>query len=237
MRSTRTTASVTTTSPARAALGPAVLTELRLNAGRLAGTLIACALALLLALLFTDEFSGLLVLWAVLGWYRYGRADTIEREELRASLGLSRADRVRGRVVLIGIEHAAVLLTVAVGATFSVLVGRETAGGGAPFSVTGAPTESQIPIIVAGALFSACGLVLAGILVGGECTMRRPGRSIAVLSILVYFLAGLTLTGPMALLGLILGFGFGENITATVVGGGVYLVLLGALLLVLRARV
>lgn len=210
-------------------------TELRLNAGRVALTLLLCALALLCAVLATDQYAGLLTLWAALGWYRYGRADTIEREELRASLGLSRADRVRGRLALIGVEHAAVVVTVAVGAVISVLLGRETAGGAAPFSFTGDPGAPQLPIILVGALLSLAALVATGIVVGGECTMRRPGRSMAVLSILIYFLAGVVLAIPIALVEIVLRFDLWSGPGGMVIVGVVLAVLLAVLLLRLRS--
>ena len=57
-------------------LGLALRTELRLNAGRFATTLVACAAVLFWAVLESDQLSGILTLWAVLAWYRYGRADT-----------------------------------------------------------------------------------------------------------------------------------------------------------------
>lgn len=217
-------------------LRTAVIAELRLNAGRVATTLIACAVALLLALALTDQYAGLLTIWAALAWYRYGRADTIERDQLRASLGLSRADTVRARLVLIVGEHAAVIATVAAGALISVLLGRETAGGAAPFSVAGDPSDPQISIVLVGALFSAVTLLLTGILVGGECTVRRPGRSMAVLSVVVYFLAGLLLTIPVMLTGISLGLEFGSGELATVIFGALLAVAGVALAVVLRAR-
>lgn len=217
-------------------LGPAVIVELRLNAGRVATTLIACAVALLLALFLTDQYAGLLTIWAVLAWYRYGRADTIERGQLRASLGLSRAEKVRARLVLIGAEHAAVIATVAAGAVISVLLGRDTAGGAAPFFVSGAPSDPQLPILLVGALFSAVTLLLTSILVGGECTVRRPGRSMAVLSVLIYFLAGMLLTIPLMLTGISLGLELGSGQLATVMFGSLLAVVGVALVIALRAR-
>lgn len=178
--------------------------ELRLNASRVATTAILCAAALVWAALVSDQYMGLLTLWSVLAWYRYGRADTIERDELRASLGLSRADRVRGRVGLILAEQTAVVLTVAAGAVLSVLLGRETAGAAAPFSFSGDPSGPQLWIMAAGTLFSALALLLTGIVVGGECVVRRPGRSVAVLSILAYVLIGILLSMPLLLISIIL---------------------------------
>lgn len=217
--------------------GLALRTELRLNAGQLALTLIFCAAALLWAALATDQYAGLVTLWAALGWYRYGRADTIEREELRASLGLSRADRVRGRLALIGVEHAAMVMTVTAGAVISVLLGRETSGGATPFSFSGDPSDPQLPIVVVGALFSLAALVATGIVVGGDCTMRRPGRSMAVLSILTYFLAGVLLAIPMALVGIALRFDLWSGTGGIAIVGMVLAALLAGLLLRLRLSV
>ena len=212
------------------AVGRALRTELRLNGGRVAGTLVACAVALLWALLAEDQLAGLLVLWAALGWYRYGRTDTVEREELRASLGLSRADRVRGRLLVIGVEHAAVILTVAGGALISVLLGRETGGGAAPFSFTGDPSDPQIPIMLTGALFSMVVLVISGALVGGECTVRRPGRSMAWLSILTYVLVGVLLSIPAMLTNVLAGVEPGSSLGTAVQVGSLVIGLAIALL-------
>ncbi|GAA4529870.1 hypothetical protein GCM10023160_29820 [Brachybacterium paraconglomeratum] len=209
--------------------------ELQLNTGRLATTLLLCAAALLWALLSTDQYAGLLTLWAALGWYRYGRADTAPREDLRASLGLSRADRVRGRLALIGLEHAAVIVTVAAGAVISVLLGRETAGGAAPFSFLSDPSAPQLLTVLVGALFSLTALVATGIVVGGECTIRRPGRSMAVLSILVYFLAGVLLGIPMALAEIALRFDLWAGPGGIAIIGAVLAAVLAVLLLRLRA--
>ena len=218
-------------------VGPAIHTELWLNAGRLTTTLLLCAAALLWAAVASDQYSGLLTLWAALGWYRYGRADTAPREELRASLGLSRADRVRGRLALIGVEHAAVVVTVAAGAVISVLLGRETVGGAAPFSFTGDPSVPQLLIILVGSLFSLTALVATGIVVGGECTLRRPGRSIALLSILIYFIAGVLLAIPMALVDIALRFDLWSSPGGMATVGVLVVSALAALLLRLRLSV
>ena len=217
-------------------LGLAVRTELRLNAGRAATTLLACAAVLTWAAISTDQFAGVLTLWAALAWYRYGRADTIEREELRASLGLSRADRVRGRVVLVLAEQAAVVATVAAGAVLSVRLGRETAGGAAPFTVSGDPSGPQLWIVLAGALFSAISLLVTGIVVGGDCTTRRPGRSLAVLSILTYFIVGLLLMIPLLLISIALAIDPLDGTLGTPVTVGLLVAAILALLVGLRAQ-
>ena len=217
-------------------LGLAVRTELRLNSVRALTTAMLCATALIWAALSTDQFNGLLTLWAALAWYRFGRADTIEREELRASLGLSRADRVRGRVVLVLAEQAVVVTTVTVGAVLSVALGRDSTGGAAPFVYSGDPTGPQLWIVLAGALFSSISLLVTGLVVGGDCTTRRPGRSLAVLSLLSYFLVGLLLTIPLLLMSLTLSIdpwdgSFGTPVIARLLAAAVL-----ALLLLLRAR-
>ncbi|AXK44383.1 hypothetical protein [Brachybacterium saurashtrense] len=231
------TASPTEVSPAEERrVGLAVRTELRLNAGRVATTLIACAAVLLWASISTDRFAGVLTLWAALAWYRYGRADTIERDELRASLGLSRADRVRGRVVVVLAEQAAVILTVAASAAVSVLLGRETAGGAAPFSFSGDPSGSQLWIVLAGTLFSTVVLLATGMAVGGDCTRRRPGRSVAVLSVLTYFVAGVLLSIPLLLMMIVLNVDPWDGTLGTPVTAAVLVVAALLLLLGLRAR-
>lgn len=217
--------------------GLALRTELRLNAGRAAITLLACAVALVWAAISTDQFSGVLTLWAALAWYRYGRADTIEREELRASLGLSRADRVRARVVLVLAEQAAVVTTVAACAVLSVRLGRASTGGAAPFSFSGDPSGPQLWIVLAGALFSAISLLGAGVVVGGDCTTRRPARSMAVLSLLTYFLVGLLLTIPLLLVTIVMNIDPWGGTLGTQVTAGLLAVAVLALMLALRTRV
>ena len=218
-------------------LGLAVRAELRLNSVRALTTVLLCAAALIWAAISTDQFNGLLTLWAALAWYRYGRADGIEREELRASLGLSRADRIRGRVVLVLAEQAAVVATVAAGAVFSVALGRDSAGGAAPFTLSGDPMGPQLGIVLAGALFSMICLLVTGLVVGGDCTTRRPGRSLAVLSILTYFLVGLLLTIPLLLVSLILSRDPWDGAFGTPVVAGLLVGTVVALLVALRARV
>ena len=49
-------------------------------------------------------------------------------------------------------------------------------------------------LILAGALQSAFVLLITAIVVGEECTIRRPGIGMAVVSVLVYLVAGLLST-------------------------------------------
>ena len=66
--------------------------ELRLSSGRFSLAVALCALTLVLAATITDALVAALPIWGALAWYRYGRPETVERAELRATLGLSRAD-------------------------------------------------------------------------------------------------------------------------------------------------
>ena len=104
----------------------AMLMELRLNNGRFGTAIVLCVLCLVLAATVTDALVAVLPIWAALAWYRYGRADTASRAELRASLGLSRADRVRWRVALIGLETLLLLLTSALAPFAVTATGRAT---------------------------------------------------------------------------------------------------------------
>lgn len=188
---TRSVTSVDTFTTRRHAWRRALMVDLRLNEDRFAGTLVSCGLCLILTAVLTDGFAALLPLWAALAWYRYGRADTVEQNELRASLRMSRADRVRGRVALIALETLVILLTVGV----ATLVG-EALGNGAglaePAVDVGVPRWFAVVLETVIAMLSSAGiLLLVGIWIGGDCLTRRPGRSVAVLSVVTYALAAL----------------------------------------------
>lgn len=173
-------------------LRQALVMELRLNRGRFGASVLLCALCLILAFTFTDALMVVLPLWAALAWYRYGRADTIEREELRASLGLSRADRVRGRTALISVETMLLILTTAVWLLLAQALTIVTSiGPGPTFTISGPPGLREIVLVVAGSLQSAVVLLLTAIGVGRESVTRRPGLAMAMLSLAVYFGAGL----------------------------------------------
>lgn len=171
------------------ALRRALMVDLRLNGDRFAGTLVSCGLCLILAAVLSDAFADLLLLWAVLAWYRYGRADTVERDELRAGLGMSRADRTRGRVALIALETLVILLTTGVATLIAGALGDGSDLTGSAASVAIPPWFAVVLEATIATLSSAAMLLLTGIWVGGDCLTRRPGRSMAVLSVLVYLLA------------------------------------------------
>lgn len=170
----------------------ALVMELRLNSGRFTASVLLCVLCLILAFTLTDGLMVVLPLWAALAWYRYGRADTVEREELRASLGLSRADRVRGRVALISVETTLLILTAAIWLLLAPVLSIDPSiGPGPSFTVQGPPGLPEAVLVVAGSLQSGVVLLLTAIGVGRECVTRRPGLAMAVLSVVVYFAAGL----------------------------------------------
>ena len=173
----------------------ALAMELRLNSGRFGASAALCVLCLVVALLLVDSLMAVLPLWAALAWYRYGRADTAERDELRASLGLSRADRVRGRVALIAVETALLILTSSLWLLLAPALSLETTiGAGPTVTFSGPPGLPAVVLVLAGALQSAFVLLITAIVVGEECTIRRPGTGMAVVSVLVYLVAGLLST-------------------------------------------
>lgn len=179
------------TAPQPGALRRAFLVDLRLNIRTATATLFTCAISLVLAAFFTDGFAGLLPIWAALAWYRYGRGDTIDRQELRASLGTTRADRVRGRVALIAAESVVILLAMGAATLITVALGHDSTGAGPTFKVSTGPGVSTLVTTVIAVLYAGLALLLTGILMGADCLTRRPGWDAAVLSVLIYFLAGL----------------------------------------------
>ena len=211
--------------------------ELRLNSGRFSLTVALCALTLVLAAAITDALVAALPIWGALAWYRYGRPETVERAELRATLGLSRADGVRGRVALIGLETGMLLGTAVLAALVSSATGLGTSVTPGPtFVLSGPPGLSGALIALAGTLHAALVLALTGIAVGGDCLTHRPARSMALLSLVVYLGAGLL---SSVLIGLPLAaveLSNGAVMTYLIVCAGVA-VLLAVALLVLRRRV
>ena len=152
----------------------ALAMELRLNSGRFGASAVLCVLCLVVALLVVDSLMAVLPLWAALAWYRYGRADTAERDELRASLGLSRADRVRGRVALIAVETALLILTSSLWLLLAPALSLETTIGAGP-TVTFARPGS--PRWCWSSRRAAVRQLLITAIVVGECTIRRPGSA------------------------------------------------------------
>lgn len=215
----------------------ALALELRLNSGRFATSVLLCALSLIVAATITDALMVILPIWAALAWFRYGRADTVERGELRASLGLSRADRVRGRVVLIGVESA---ILVVIGTLWLLIAPTldlgTTVRPGPTFGLSGTPELSEAVLVGVGTVQSILVLLLTAIGVGGDCMTRRPPRSLGILSIAVYLGAGLlsaVIFGlPMALVGVA-----GASMVPYLLAGGFYAVLCVVLALVLSRRV
>ncbi|OFT58871.1 hypothetical protein HMPREF3159_07455 [Brachybacterium sp. HMSC06H03] len=215
----------------------AMLMELRLNTGRFGAAVALCVLCLVLAATVTDALVAVLPIWAVLAWYRYGRADTASRAELRASLGLSRADRVRGRVALIGFETLLLLLTAALAPFAATATGRAiSVEPGPTFTLQGPPDLPQAVLVGVGLAMSALVLVITAIVVGGDCLTHRPARSMAVLSFVVYLGAGMLCS---AVIGVpLVAFERAEmSLGAYLLVGVGVLVLLAAALLVLRRRV
>lgn len=215
----------------------AMLMELRLNSGRFGTAVALCVLCLVLAATITDALVAVLPIWAALAWYRYGRADTAARAELRASLGLSRADRVRGRVALIGLETLLLLLTAGLAPFVSTETGRAiSVEPGPTFAVQGPPGLPQAVLVLVGLAMSALVLVITAIVVGGDCLTHRPARSMAVLSIVVYLGAGMLWSAAIGVPLVALSLGEAPLGWYLLVGVGAAVVLAAALL-VLRRRV
>ncbi|MGP9538682.1 hypothetical protein ACT3SP_11765 [Brachybacterium sp. AOP43-C2-M15] len=166
-------------------------TEIRLHPGTAATSLGLCAVTLLVTVLLSDAMVSVLPLWASLAWYRYGRQDTPAREELRASLGLSRADRVRGRVVLIAAETALLLVTAAACMLIAHALDRATVGASPTVTVAGPPGAPVALLVLVGSLYSAAALLVVASVVGGECVTRVPGGGLILISLGVHLGAGL----------------------------------------------
>lgn len=167
----------------------ALAADLRLNAETFAGTVILSVIALVLAVTVTDVMAGIAPVWGVLAWYRYGRQDTASRTELWASLGMSRADRVHGRVALVALESALMVFVSAAGTALTVLAGHT------PAMADGVTTGWDLAgTTVSGIATASATMVLAAIVLGPECTTRRPGVSMFILSILTYIGAAIVLS-------------------------------------------
>lgn len=165
----------------------ALRADLRLNAEQFGGTVICAVLAVILAALLTDVVVAFVPLWAAGAWYRYGRADSVERSVLRASLGLSRADAVRGRALLVALETAVLLLAGAVGALVARLTGH--GGSGVVLVLDGITDAGSAPLglsAMVGTVWMAATLALSAVVVGRECVTRSPGAVMFVLSILSF---------------------------------------------------
>lgn len=174
--------------------------ELRLSTAQIGLSTVLGALSVALAATITDSLLALLPIWSALAWYRYGRADTAERRQLRAVLGLSRADAVRGRVALIVTETAGLLLALLLGTALARLVaGHSTVLPGPTVSWSPPPGVPLGIELLMAAAHVALVLTLSGLVVGGEGITRRPGRSMLLISLVVYIGAGLLVAAPLAL--------------------------------------
>lgn len=174
--------------------------ELRLQAAQIGTSAVLGVLAVVLAATVTDGLLAVLPIWAALAWYRHGRADTVERRQLRATLGLSRADAVRGRVALIAAESAGLLLCLLLGTVLARLLAHRS-------SVLPGPTVSWSPPpgvplgveLATAAAHVALILLLTAVAIGGEGVTRRPGRSMLLTGLVVYLGAGLLVAAPLGL--------------------------------------
>lgn len=175
--------------------------ELRLSTAQIGLSAVLGALSVVLAATFTDSLLAVLPIWSALAWYRYGRADTAERRQLRAMLGLSRADAVRGRVALIVAETAGLLLALLLGTALARLVsGHSTVLPGPTVSWSPAPGVPLGVELLMAAVHVPLVLTLTALVVGGEGVTRRPGRSMLPLSLVVYIGAGLLVAAPLSLI-------------------------------------
>jgi len=218
------------------ALRRAFLVDLCLNSRTATATLFTCGISLVLAAFFTDGFAGLLPIWAALAWYRYGRGDTIGRQELRASLGMTRADRVRGRVALIAVESVVILLTMGAATLITVALGHDSTGTGPTLKVSTGPGVSTLVTTVVAVLYAGLVLLLTGILMGADCLTRRPGWGAAVLSVLIYFLAGLLGAFVLMLPLMLLTWSRVDDLIGAVLAIAVLLGAFAVLTIVLRSR-
>lgn len=175
--------------------------ELRLNTAQIGMSTVLGALSVALAATVTDGLLAVLPIWSALAWYRYGRADTAERRQLRATLGLSRADAVRGRVALIATESAGLLLALLLGTALARLVaGHSTVLPGPTVSWSPAPGVPLGVELLMAAVHVPLVLTLTALVIGGEGVTRRPGRSMLLIGLVVYVGAGLLVAAPLALI-------------------------------------
>lgn len=163
--------------------------ELRLQLEAFAGSMILAALALVVAIVSTPFLTGLAPLWAALAWQRYGRADVPEAVAFKAALGISPAERVRGRVALVGLETLVLILVATAGTVIGMV--RGDGGSMAPLSdALGGPWGAVLTAFCV-VLGSITVLSLVGVSVGRECTTRRPGWGMFAISLVVFFGASL----------------------------------------------
>ncbi|WP_246956537.1 hypothetical protein [Brachybacterium sp. Marseille-Q7125] len=159
--------------------------------------LLGGCLGILALALFTAASSpvALLVIWAALGWYRHGRIGPplveFPPEEISAQL--------RERLRLIGLEHAAVLGTLVLTGVITMLRGIEMTHPAGLLGLSADPGEPPWRVLLLSVLFTGANLVLTALTVGGDCTVRRPAGSMALLSILATALWGIALAAVLLL--------------------------------------
>lgn len=155
----------------------ALAADLRLNLTTVGGMIALAVLAILLSAFAASLTAFFCLVWAVLAWYRYGRTGSAQRDLLLAGMGLSRADRVRGRVALVGIESAMLWAAWLI----CTVVGLRTAG---PDDLSPDLVEHPVLTTISGALAVILILLIVALLVGRECVVRRPGWGMFGLSLL-----------------------------------------------------
>lgn len=208
--------------------------DLRLQREAFAGSMILTAGALVLAVLSSELLTAYAPLWAALAWQRYGRGDTTAAVTLVASLGISRADRVRGRVLLVGLESAVLVVVTTIGTVIGTFRGDRVSMAPLTDELGGAP--GAVATVVAIAVLPVIALALVAMSVGRECTTRRPGWGMFGITLVVYFaallVAGLGVAAPAAVVQATVPQPWG-----TVCAVAIYGVTAALALLLLRSRV
>lgn len=171
--------------------------EFGMHRGQYLSTLVLALLSLLIAVLWTDALTALAPLWAALAWQRHGRDRTAADDDLAAALGVSRADRIRGRALGIAAESAMLVAVWLLGGIVADLRGHSagTFGvGGLPSGVGGA-----VVMVCLSALVIVLVLALVGGVVGQECLVRRPGWGMYGITVIV--LIGASIVSALVVLG------------------------------------
>lgn len=155
----------------------AFLLEARLHQDLLVGVGVLSLAVLALLLLFGARLGFIPLFCAVLAPYHVARSAPARTDLLRASLGISRADGVRGRVLFIALMQAgcALVAFMVIGLSF------------VPGIVSLPPAErlgAIAPLLDASTWVP--GIVWAWVLVGRDC-LRRPPQMLAVGTFLVWF--------------------------------------------------
>lgn len=175
----------------------ALRVELGVHRGQYLSSLVLGLVSLLLAALWTDGLSALAPLWAALAWQRHGRDQTAADDDLAAVLGVSRADRIRGRALGIAAESAMLVAVWLLGGVVADLRGHSVGTFGAdglPGNVGGA-----VVMVCLSALVIVLVLALVGGAVGQECLVRRPGWGMYGITVIV--LIGAVIVSALVVLG------------------------------------